>query len=373
MNTAHRMVYPFLPEIGRGLGVPFEALTAVVSVRGALGLSAPAFGSLPDRVGRRLAMLIGLATFCAALLLVGLVPAFLTFAAAVILVVVANFIFYPALQAYLADRTPYSRRGLVIGLSELAWSGAALAGIPLAGLAIARGGWRAPFLPLAGLGLAALAVLAVLLPRDRPAAGTKHQSGNWGLVLRNPVVLGALIVTGLMGAANESLNVVYGAWMEQAFHLPVAALGLSTIVIGIAELAGEGLVIGLSDRLGKRRLIGVGLAASALAYFALPLLTARLELALAGVFMVFITFELTVVAMIPMMTEFVPEARSRLLSVSVAVHAASRMTGALLGAFLFRLGFEWNGWVAAAFNLVALIILVLLVRERHPEMKGVEP
>ncbi len=365
MNTAQRMVYPFLPAIGRGLGLPFEALTPILSLRGGLGMVAPAFGSLPDRMGRRLAMLIGLAIFCAALALAGLIPTYLAFAAAVILVVVAKFIFDPALQAYLADRTPYSRRGLVIGLSELGWSGAALVGIPLAGLALARGGWRAPFLPLAGLGLAAAAFLAFLLPGDRPKAGLRAQPGNWGMVVRSGSILAAMVMTGLIAAANESLNVVYGAWMEQAFRLPVAALGLSTAVIGLAELAGEGLVIGLADRLGKRRVIGFGLVASSAAYLALPFLAARLELALAGLFLVFITFEFTIVAAIPMMTELAPKARSRVLSASVAFHAGGRMTGALLGAFLFPLGFVWNGWTAAALNLAALALLVALVREHQ--------
>jgi DHA1 family inner membrane transport protein len=363
MNTAQRMVYPFLPAIGRGLGLPFEALTPILSLRGGLGMVAPAVGSLPDRMGRRLAMLIGLLIFCGALALMGLVPTYLAFAAAVILVVVAKFIFDPALQAYLADRTPYSRRGLVIGLSELGWSGAALVGIPLVGLAMARGGWRAPFLPMAGLGLVALVALALMLTADRPAAGQTARPGNWALVLRNPAVLAAMAVPGLLSAANESLNVVYGAWMEQAFHLPLAALGLSTAVIGIAELAGEGLVIGLADRLGKRRVIGVGVAASAAAYLALPFLTARLELALGGLFLVFITFELTIVATIPLMTELVPEARSRVLSATVAFHAGGRMTGALLGAALFPLGFVWNGWAAAALNVAALAVLVTMVRE----------
>ena len=365
LNTAQRMVYPFLPAIGRGLGVPLEALTVILSIRGGLGMTAPLVGSLPDRFGRRLAMLASLALFCGAALLVGLFPSYLTFAAAVILVVAAKFVFDPALQAYLADHTPYSRRGLVIAAAELGWSGAALVGIPLAGFAIARGGWQAPFIPLAALALAGGAALWFLLPRDRPAPGARAQAGNWRLVLGSASVLATMSVAMLISLANESLNVVYGAWMEQAFRLPVAALGLSTTVIGVAELAGEGLVMALADRLGKRRVIGFGLAASAAAYAALPYLATRLEFALAGLFLVFITFEFTIVATLPLMTELVPQARSRVLSAMVAFHAFGRMVGALLGGYLFGLGFVWNGWTAAALTLLALALLVGLVRERH--------
>ncbi len=148
MNTAHRMVYALLPALSRGLGVPLEALTGLLSLRGALGMASPLFGGLPDRYGRRHAMLIGVAVFCAGVALVGVWPSYYAFAAYLILVVVAKFIFDPALQTYLGDRTPYARRGLVIAFTEIGWSGAALVGIPLAGLLIARAGWRAPFLPL---------------------------------------------------------------------------------------------------------------------------------------------------------------------------------------------------------------------------------
>jgi predicted MFS family arabinose efflux permease len=365
LNTAQRMVYPFLPEIGRGLGVPLESLTLILSMRAGLGMTAPLFGGLADRYGRRLAMLAGLAVFCGAMAWVGLFPAYLTFGAAVILVVVAKFIFDPALQAYLSDRTPYSRRGLVIALSEVGWSGAALAGIPLVGLAMARGGWQAPFLPLAAVAFAAGAGLYFWLPRDRPGAGRQAQPGRWATVFRSKATLAAVGVSALIAAANESLNVVYGAWMEQAFQLPVAALGLSTTVIGLAELAGEGLVMALADRLGKRRVIGFGLAASGAAYLALPFLAARLEYALAGLFLVFITFEFTIVATLPLITELAPEARSRVLSAAIASHAGGRMVGALIGGYLFRLGFVWNGAAALALNVLALALLIGFVREQH--------
>jgi predicted MFS family arabinose efflux permease len=329
-------------------------------------MTAPAFGVLPDRLGRRHAMLIGVLVFFAGLVVLALFPSYLTFTVAVVLVVVAKFLFDPALQAYLADRTPYSRRGLVIGLSEVGWSGAALVGIPLVGFLIARNTWRAPFLPVAGIGLAAGLLLWWMLPSDRPGAIPSGAAtpGRWRAALR-PMVLAALSISLLSSMANEFLNVVFGAWLEGAFGLAAAGLGLSTTVVGVAELAGEGLVMTLADRLGKRRVIAFGLAASAAAYLALPYLAGSLELALAGLFLVFITFEFTIVSTIPLVTELVPEARSTVISTSAAFHAAGRMLGALAGPYLFRLGFQWTGITACLVNVAALVIVLALVRERH--------
>jgi predicted MFS family arabinose efflux permease len=86
---------------------------------------------------------------------------------------------------------------------------------------------------------------------------------------------------------------------------------------------------------------------------------------LAALFLVYITFEFTIVGTMPLMTELVPEARSRVLSATVAFHAGGRMVGALLGGYLFHLGFAWNGWTAAALNVIALVLVLALVRERH--------
>jgi predicted MFS family arabinose efflux permease len=366
-NTGHRMVYPLLPVFSDGLGVPLSQLTGLISLRGALGMASPLFGGLPDRVGRRLAMLIGLALFCGSLALAGLVPGFVTFALFLILVVVAKFIFDPALQAYLGDRTPYARRGLVIAFTEIGWSGAALVGIPLAGLLIARAGWRAPFLPLAALGVIGGAVLWFVIPRDAPGPSHPRRSsaGHLALVWRNPVVIAGFLIGLLISTGNETFNVVYAAWLNDTFGLGVVELGLSATVIGLAELAGEGLVMLLADRLGKRRAIALGLAASAATYLAMPLAGGSLPLALAALFLVFIAFEFTIVASIPLMTELVPEARGRVMSTNVAFHSGGRMLGALLGGFLMPLGFIWNGLAATACSLLAAALVLLFVRERH--------
>jgi MFS transporter, DHA1 family, inner membrane transport protein len=368
VNTAHRMIYPFLPDFSRGLGVPDAALIQLLSVRGALGMLSPFFGAIPDRLGRRTAMLIGLSIFCVALALVGWLPLYPVFYAAIVLVIFSKFIFDPALQAYLGDRTPYARRGLVIAFSEIGWSGAALVGIPLAGLFIAfRHDWRAPFLPLAGFGLIGGLVLWLAIPHDGPRATTANapHPNWWAAVWRSPIVLAAMSVGLLISAANESLNAVYARWLERDFGLQVAERGLTLIVIGLAELAGEALVMWLADRWGKRKAIGIGLAASAVAYLALPLLAQKLVFALAGLFFVFITFEFTIVASIPLITELVPEARGTVMSTNVAFYAAGRMLGVQLSGWLFSVGFLWNGVAASLLNLVALGVIILFVRERQ--------
>lgn len=367
-NTAHRMIYPFLPEFSRGLGVAPEQLALVLSVRGGLGMTAPIFGLIPARLGNKRAMLIGVSVFCLAMALIGLGASYPLFFAAILLVAISKFIFDPAMQAYLSERTPYTQRGLIIAASELGWSGAYLIGVPLTGLLIGTFGWRAPFFPLMGLGVLTGVAMWLIFPRTGSGAlPTFNWRGYTGATLwRNPAILGALSIGLLTSAANESINAVYGRWMEDSFQLNVVALGSTALAIGLAELAGEGLVMGFADRLGKRRAILIGLAVTALAYLALPILSRwGLPLALAAFFLVFIAFEFTLVTTIPMVTELLPETRALMMSLNVAGHGAGRMLGVGLGSWLFNYGFVWNGLAATALTLLTIVIVLVFVKERQ--------
>jgi predicted MFS family arabinose efflux permease len=374
MNSAHRMFYPFLPALSRGLGVEPQVLSTLLALRGAFGISAPVFGPIPERVGKRNALLIGVSIFCLGLSLAGLFPNIVTVAAAILMIILCKFIFDPALQAYLSERTPYAQRGLVIGLTEFGWSGAVLVGVPLAGWLIERGGWSAAFLPLAGAGLLAGVWIAFAIPADPPQPHhTKANGLSRGLaVLRHPAVVAALAVSLLASAANESLSVVYGQWLEHDFALPVFQLGLTTIVIGVSELIGEGGVAVLSDRLGKRRTLILGLILSALAYLLLPFISSTLPGALTGIFLVYLTFEFAIVASLPLISELLPESRNSVMSMTIASHSAGRMVGAQLGGFLFGFGFLWNGLVAGAMTLICILLIARYVRKDSDMISRVE-
>ena len=61
INAQFRIVYPFLPAISRGLGLPLETTALLVGVRSLAGITSPLYGWLADRGDRRVVMLGGLA------------------------------------------------------------------------------------------------------------------------------------------------------------------------------------------------------------------------------------------------------------------------------------------------------------------------
>ncbi|NDJ76036.1 MAG: MFS transporter [Chloroflexi bacterium] len=359
-NTVHRMVYPFLPRMARGLGVDLEAITLAITARSALGLGGPLFGALADTRGRKAALLTALLILAAAMLLVTVWPTYPALFIALLLAVCAKLIYDPAVLAYIGDRVHYTRRGFAIALNELSWSAAFLIGMPLLGWLIARTGrWYAPFPVLGGLALlSAVLVWRVLPGNDTQDIERPSLIQGARIVLRHRPAVAGLLMGTLISLGNETIFIVYGAWMEDSFGLKVAALGAASVVIGVAELAGEGLVAGLVDRLGKRRAVMLGIGLNALASILLPVLGFGVGSALVGLFLFFLTFEFALVSTLPIMTELAPGARATMMAGTAAAHSAGRMLGALLGPLLFTGGLLINGLAAALFNLGALALLV---------------
>ena len=363
INTAFRMVYPFLPALARGLRISFPALAMIVTIRSSLGLLGPLLGSASDYLGRKRAMLVSLILFNLSLLLVVFWPTYWGLLLAISLSALSKILFDPSVQAYLGDRIDYRKRGRAIAITELGWSLASLIGLPVVGWFIARVGWLSPFPLLASLGFISLFLVRWLLPND-PVDDRRQSSilHNLRLILSSRNVIMALGVTCLVSISNEVLYIVSGVWLEEAFGLKIVAIGLAASVIGLAELAGEGLVATITDRLGKPRAIILGISFTLLTCFGFPRIAISTSTALFALFALFVTFEFTFVSIISWMTELSPTARATLTASNLAVSAGGRALGAWIGPQVYPYGIELNSLIATTALALALGLMLLLRR-----------
>ncbi len=352
LNTARRFAYPFAPVLSRGLGVPITAVTRLIATNEVPSVFGIFFGPIIDRMGSRKIMLTGLVLLFVGMLTAGVFPLYWVVWMAFLLAGFGKSLFDPAVQTYASKRVPYRRRGLVIGLLEFSWAGSTLLGIPMVGFLIARIGWRAPFFVLGCLSVVGLLTLAVLFPSDRPATHAPHErkaAKHWWMVLQERAGKGAVLFGFFLSLANDSLFVVYGAWLEKTFNLSVTALGLGTTVIGVAELAGEGLTAALSDRLGLKRSVLCGIVISTACYGVFPFLGKDLTRALFGLFIVFISFEFTIVTAFSLCTELLPHSRGTMMATFLAAAGAGRVIGAMIGGAV---------WTAGGIPLTILVSLL---------------
>ncbi len=361
LNFPFRFIYPFLPAISRGLNVPLETASLLLTVRSLAGATSPVYGLLADHHGRRPVMLGGLAALVIGAALTGITPSFALALGAFALLGVSKAGYDPAMQAYIADVVAYERRGKVVGFLELPWALAWLIGVPAAGFLIASLGWQAPFWVAAALGALGLGATWLLCPD----CGQRHASASTRreIAVTRPAAF-ALLVTCLLMVASDNVFVVYGAWFEAEFRLPVVTLGLVSAVISVAELVAEASSAGLTDRIGKRRAVLAGMLLNALAYLLLPQLARSLPGALLGVALMILTFEFSIVSLIPLVSELAPAARGTVMALNVAAISLGRMISSLIGPRLWTHGgLSANAAVSAGVVVLAGLLLWRGVRE----------
>lgn len=365
LNTAHRMIYPFLAVFARGLGVDLAAVSALVANRALIGSAAPFLFPFLEPRGRRFGMLLGAGLAAAAMGLVALWPNLVTLGAALVLALFGKTFFDPSMLAYVADHVPYERRGTATAIAEFAWSLSFILGVPAMGFLIANFGWDAPFGALSlTIGLACFVLAWTVRNSHKPAPHADGVFGNVRAIFTSASALAAISIGLFASMANEVVNLLFGVWLEDSFQLQITALAGASAVIGFSELGGEGLVALLADRLGKMRATGLGLAANCLAAILLPVLGRSEAGALTGLFLFYITFEFTLVSQIPLMTEILPSARATTLSFNLIGHGIGRAGGALLAPALYALGFSSVTAAAVGINLLG-IAAVWYVSRHH--------
>jgi MFS transporter, DHA1 family, inner membrane transport protein len=352
LNTARRMVYPFAPAFARGLGVDLAAITSVIALNQATAVLGPVGASFADRYGNKRLILIALVMLCTGCFAAGFIPLYGILVLSLFLAGLAKSIFDPSFQAFIGSHIPFDQRGKFIGITELAWAGATLLGIPLAGLAIQKFSFQAPFLAIGMLAMACFFLILRLMPEDGPADKKKRANNaiviaNWKQIMQNRQVLGILGFAFFMALGSDILFVVYGAWLEQSYGLSLAAIGLGTILIGIAEVAGEAITAFFSDRVGLLRTIFIGMVLTAGAYFLLPALDRGVPYVLGGLFLVFLCFEFTIVTAMGLATELMPKLRASTMSAFYAIGGLGRVAGAFCG------GMIWSHTGILAISLIA--------------------
>ncbi len=360
MNTAFRFVYPFLPAIARGLGVPLDQAGYLVSVRHLAALGTP---GLVRTIGkgelRRRLIVVGMLLFITGAAVTVLTSVYIGALIGFAMIGAAKPMFDVSSQAYIADRVPYARRARYLSVFEFTWAGALLLGAPAAGWLIARGDWATPFWVFGVLTIVAVMLIPTFVDRDHHHAGAGRRGGRFS---RSGKAF--LVVAGLFSLASEMIIVVFGAWLEDAFGLSLVALGGAAFLIGVAELTGEGATFAFTDRLGKRRAVLIGLTISALG-FAL-LVPARNEIGIGLVVLAAasVGFEFTIVSAIPLASEIQPRSRARFLAWMIVSMSLARAVGAAAGPILFEsFGLPGPAMAAVGADVIAAIVLMLWVRE----------
>jgi predicted MFS family arabinose efflux permease len=367
-DTALRAPLPFLGVIAAAYGQDARTVGWLSIALSVAGLAAPFTSVLGHRFGQRNLVFWPPLMFVVACALLPFAPTFGSVLALFMVLSVAKAMADPQIQAFIADRVPFERRGTVIGVLELSWALSFVIGAPVFGLLVDRVSWSAPF---ALLGVVGAAGMAAMWRTARPFMRGPDPSASfslepWRTAWREPKArvlwLYALGIT--LGAQMPFL--VYPVWMRSRFALSNEQVGFVSVVIGIADVVAEVLVIAFLDRIGKRRAVLAACAFYALAFGLLWALSGTLPGMMAALFCLYLGFEFALVASLSIASEAVPQARTAMMGFYTATSSLGRILGALIALPLFGTDRLWLVSLVGGIAVLLSTAFMAVATQRMP-------
>ncbi len=256
------MVMPMGPWFAEGLGFPLShvawlggSYTAAAAVSGFLG----AF--FLDRFDRRKALAVALAGLVLGTAAGGLAVDLGTLLAARM---VAGAFGGPATSlalSVIADVVPPERRGRAVGAVMSAFSVASVFGVP-AGLKLAQlGGWRLPFVAVAGLAaVVAIGAVCLLPPMRGHIAAAREHPPRRGRFAGDALARLSLVTTATIFAANFSVIPNIAGFLQANLGYPADRMDVLYGVGGAFSFVTMSLVGRAVDRVGAPAVATVGAA-----------------------------------------------------------------------------------------------------------------
>ncbi len=336
------MIFPLLPFYATRLGgQPWIVGPLVASFSVAQLASAPLWGRVSDRYGRRPTLLIGLSAAAIAYVIFGLANSvWLLFASR--LVQGAGGGTTGVVQAYVSDATEPSQRVRGLGWLSSSTNAGVMLG-PAIGSLASHLGPAAPGLLAAGLCACNVLFAWSFLPESKPShAPGRRRSIRAAMrkVVRHP---GApqprLIWIYAVGmAAQGSLTAVLALYLEYRFGVTVKTIGYFFVYIGFLSVVLRALILGpLVDRFGEARLARSGAVSLVLAMLLFPVPHTIPLLAL-----VLLLFPIGTALLFPAVTALVshesdPKELGQTMGVQQAFGGVARVVGPMWATPVFQL------------------------------------
>jgi DHA1 family tetracycline resistance protein-like MFS transporter len=275
------LVIPLLPFYAVRFAASPQEVTILMAVFSLMSmLTAPIWGRLSDRVGRRPVLMVSMAAAALAYLWLGFATAlWMLFAARALAGVCAGNI--AAAQAYIADVTTPENRARGMGMIGAAFGlgfiiGPALGGM-VAGNDMATADMRSPGLIACGLSAAAfLGVVFLLkesLPANLPERPRRSRLTALRAALGRKALARLLVVFFLAILAFAGMEATFALWaMGPPFGWGPAKIGYLFAYVGLLSAVMQGGLIGrLTARFGEEKLLLGGLCSIAAGLLILPL------------------------------------------------------------------------------------------------------
>ncbi|MFI1163034.1 MFS transporter [Streptomyces sp. NPDC020801] len=335
IGTTEFVMMGLLPDVADDLNISIPTAGHLVSAY-ALGvvIGAPLLAALTSRLTRRHVLIGLMALFVAGNALSALAPGYDSLLAARFLSGLPHGAFFGVGAVVATNMVTPERKARSVSLMFLGLTVANVVGVPVATLMGQHLGWRATFLGVSAIGVAAIVSLALLIPRDHTHAQAGGLRGELAALRSLPVWLALLTTVAGFGALFAAYSYVTPMLTDSAGYTE-GSVTLLLALFGVGATAGNLLGGRLADHSMRGTLFGgLGSLAVVLMLFP-PLMRAEWSAALA-------------VALLGM-AAFVTGSPLQLMVMEKASAAPSLASSANQAAFnLANAGGAWIGGLALA-------------------------
>ncbi|MGX1253134.1 DHA1 family inner membrane transport protein [Streptomyces ambofaciens] len=286
IGTTEFVMMGLLPDVADDLGISIPTAGHLVSAY-ALGvvIGAPLLAAATTRMSRRAVLIALMALFVVGNALSAVAPGEISLLAARFVSGLPHGAFFGVGAVVATGMVAPERKARSVSLMFLGLTVANIVGVPAATAMGQQLGWRATFLGVSAIGVAAIAALALLIPRDSAPAPTTGLRGELAALRSLPVWLA-------LGTTVAGFGALFAAYSYITPMLTDAAGFAETSVTLLLALFGVGATAGnlLGGRLADHSLRGTlfgGLASLVVVLALFPLLmrtpvTAAASVALLG-------------------------------------------------------------------------------------------
>ncbi len=267
------VIMGLLLDVSADLGVSISNAGLLISGY-ALGVvaGAPLLGAIAGRWPRKTLLMVLMGVFTVGNLACALAPDYWTLMAARVFTAFAHASFFGVGSVVATCLVAPDRRASAIAVMFTGLTVANILGVPFGTWLGQAFGWRSTFFAVTGLGLVALAVIAILVPREESAAQSEQSEGSLAVLVRPQVVLG-LLTTVLSWVGVFAAFTYIAPMLTQITGFGESAVSPILLVFGAGLVAGN-LTGG---RLADRRLVPAVLGTLALLSVVLSAMTFALH------------------------------------------------------------------------------------------------
>ncbi|MCV3238985.1 MFS transporter [Mesorhizobium sp. ZC-5] len=365
------VIMGLLLDVSADLGVSISAAGMLISGY-ALGVvvGAPLLGAITGRWSKKTLLIALMVVFTAGNLACALAPDYWTLMAARVLTAFAHASFFGVGSVVATGLVPANKKASAIAVMFTGLTVANILGVPFGTWLGQAYGWRSTFWAVTLVGVIAIAVIALLVPRDKPSSGQEESSGSALAVLGRRAVQLGLLTTVLSWV---------GVFAGFTYIAPILTeiTGFSEAAVSpILMVFGGGLIVGniLGGRLADKRLVPTllgSLVALALVLFAMTFAIHSQVLAVVTIGLFGAAAFATVAPLQIWVLQKAEGAGQGLASsFNIAAFNLGNAIGAWLGGFVIDHGPGLGAitWVAGLVPLAALAVAILaLRREKHSE------